>query len=164
MDFPSLVASYDVAANATTLRYATSDLVQGARYRLSMMAVDRAGSQSLPTQSGEFTIAPPLPGDIANSAELVITSLAVVEDPFRTQGCGAWTFCALMTSLAGSQDPSTFAQRFLQSFSIDQAIDGDVAPKSTRLWSLVSNAWPKGADGKYDLARAPLRLLAIVTP
>lgn len=91
---------------------------------------------------------------------LMITDLSVVEDQSRTTGCGAWTFCALMTFMAGSQDPATFTRNWLNTFTQTQYVEGQrVDP---RFGFDVISKWPKTSTGQLDLTRSPFRLLAIV--
>jgi hypothetical protein len=94
--------------------------------------------------------------------ELMITSLAVVEDPVRTTNGGAWTFRHLMEEMAPSaaQAPA-LAESLFSSWLVDQTVGGFTAAARTGVQSLVLDPWPRIA-GQLDLDRAPLRLLAIV--
>lgn len=94
--------------------------------------------------------------------ELVITDLRVIEDPVRSTGCGAWTFCALMTAMAGTQNPSTFTKNWLVLWNTSQTINGYPLPKRNKVNSMLVTPWPKLSNGDLDLTRAPYRLLAIV--
>lgn len=94
--------------------------------------------------------------------ELVITDLRVVEDSWRTTGCGPWTFCGLMTSLAGpSQNPAVYTRNWLNTWLVAPYIGGYRLPPRNHMNSVINN-WPKQWDGNLDLTRAPFRLLAIV--
>lgn len=92
---------------------------------------------------------------------LVITDLSVVEDPSRTTGCGPWTFCALMTSLAGTQDPAVFTRNWINTFSNTQYVEGQTVAGRSCGQDILSK-WPKTATGQIDLTRSPFRLLGIV--
>lgn len=104
---------------------------------------------------------------VARTKELMITNLAVVEDPVRTQWSGslattsdgAWHFGRLMTEMAGANDPEVFVRSWLNQWAADRTVNGQVVPK--RPISQVLSIWPKVA-GKLDLTHPPLRLLAIV--
>lgn len=94
--------------------------------------------------------------------ELMITDLQVIEDPVRTTGCGVWTFCALMTSLADGQDASDFTLSWLRNWKVDRTIRGFTIRARPRVQQLIINSWPRLSNGKLDLTKAPFRLLAIV--
>lgn len=117
----------------------------------------------------------PDPSAVDAARELMITDVGVVEDPTRTfNPCdntgtpmGAWTFGKLMTEMANQPvtgiNPSDFALHWLQSWSTDQTINGfTVDQRLLGLTDRVLTPWPKLADGRLDLAKAPFRLLAIV--
>lgn len=103
--------------------------------------------------------------------ELMIRNLRVVEDPVRTRWTGAttsasdgaWHFGRLMANMAGDQDPAVFVRNWLANWENNRTINGQVVPSRTAIRDLVINPWPKRADGKLDLTRAPMRLLAIVS-
>lgn len=100
-------------------------------------------------------------------SQLMITDLRVVEDPVRTNprsGPNAtWTFKYLIESMAGKQDPSDFAMRWLQQWETDRLVNGRVAPARPAIRSLVIDPWLKASGGhRLDLAKAPFKLLAIV--
>src|SRR5262245_38575285 len=107
--------------------------------------------------------------------ELLITDVSVVEDPARTYNpctgagtpMGPWTFGKLMTEMANQPatgiDPSDFTLHWLQQWSTDRVINGfTVTNRATGLNNVIINPWPKLANGKLDLSKAPFRLLAIV--
>lgn len=93
--------------------------------------------------------------------ELVVTNLGVVNDATRTSGCGAWTFCGLMTSMAGANNPATMTRSWLNLWLTTYYVNGYPVNKLTRMQDVI-NYWPKLANGDLDLTRAPFRLLAIV--
>jgi len=113
-----------------------------------------------------------LPVIIDPSRELMISDKSVVEDPGRTSdGCtnggtpmGAWTFGKLMTDMANKAqtgtDPSDFVEHWLKTWETDQSVNGFNVTKRTQIDSIL-NAWPR-LNGKLDLSKAPMRLLAIV--
>jgi hypothetical protein len=102
--------------------------------------------------------------------ELMITDLSVVEDPVRmvwTGGLtnpkdGAWSFGRLMTAMAGTNDPSDFTLALFQKWEKDEKVNSFIAGKRLNIDNVVINPWPKLPNGKLDLTKPPLRLLAIV--
>jgi hypothetical protein len=78
-----------------------------------------------------------------------------------TTSDGAWHFGRLMTSMAGTMDPALFVRNWLKRWETNQIVNGQTIPARTAIREVV-NAWPKLADGRLDLKRAPMRLLAIV--
>ena len=105
---------------------------------------------------------------VAVGRELMITAVSVVEDPVRTKWTGslankndgAWQFGRLMTAMAGTKNPSDFVLAWLNQWSANRTVNGEVVPARTAISGII-NAWPK-VGGKLDLTKAPLRLLAIV--
>lgn len=101
--------------------------------------------------------------------ELVIRALSVVEDPVRTQwngdasapASGAWHFGRLMTHMAGTQDPSEFVLRWLNTWGTNRTVNGQTIPARSQIHDVI-DAWPRLPDGRLDLTKAPFRLLAIV--
>jgi hypothetical protein len=102
--------------------------------------------------------------------ELMIRALGVVEDPVRTRWTGstanasdgAWSFGRLMKNMAGTNDARDFVRAWLGRWQADRTVNGFTIPARTRIKDLVIDPWPKDANGKLDLTKAPLRLLAIV--
>lgn len=94
--------------------------------------------------------------------ELVITDLSVVNDPVRTKGMGPWTFGALMTKMAGKQDPELFVRHWIDRWMVDEVVSGETIAKRQTIKQLILDPWPRipGTD-KLDLSKAPFRLLAI---
>ncbi|MEO8703425.1 MAG: hypothetical protein ABI867_25485 [Kofleriaceae bacterium] len=105
---------------------------------------------------------------IAKKSELMITDLAVVEDPVRTTWTGglatasdgAWHFGRLMTEMAGANPAEPFVRSWLNQWSAERTVNGQKV--AARPISKVFDAWPKLAGGKLDLTKPPMRLLAIV--
>ncbi len=104
---------------------------------------------------------------VDKKSELMITDLAVVEDPVRTKWTGslssasdgAWHFGRLMTEMAGANDPEAFVRSWLNQWAAPRTVNNQVVP--SRPISQVLSAWPK-VGGKLDLTRPPMRLLTIV--
>jgi hypothetical protein len=110
------------------------------------------------------------------SKELMITKPAVVDDPVRTVGKGAWTFGRLMEQMvpANAADPqltvnaaADMVENMFKTFINDQVINKQTIKKREEFGfpnvnALVLNSWPRLSNGKLDLAKSPLRLLAIV--
>lgn len=94
--------------------------------------------------------------------ELVVTDLSVVNDPVRTTGKGPWTFGALMTRMAGRQDPDLFVRHWIDRWMVPETVNGDPIPERTSIKALLLDPWPRipGTD-KLDLTKSPFRLLAI---
>lgn len=135
------------------------------------VAVDADG-HNLPVgpQAAEADASCTIPlSDINSGRELVIRATAIVDDPTRTQwngsltgNSGVWHFGRLMTQMAGDNDPSDFVESWLGQWMTNHTVNGDVVPRRTAMRDLVLDAWPRRANGKLDLTRAPMRLLAIV--
>jgi hypothetical protein len=110
------------------------------------------------------------PVTIDRNRELMITHLAVVNDTVRTRWTGsttstsdgAWHFGRLMTSMAGTVDPSDFVRRWLQIWEADRFVNTELVRERDVGMTRLLASWPRRLDGKLDLTRAPLRLLAIV--
>ncbi|MGO1070293.1 hypothetical protein [Lysobacter sp. CA199] len=105
---------------------------------------------------------------------LMVVSPDVVEDPIRTfDACtnagnpnGAWTFNRLMTNMANQPltgvDPSDFVENWLRTWGTSTSVNTFPVPARTQVINQVLNTWPRLTSGKLDLARSPMRLLAIV--
>ena len=98
--------------------------------------------------------------------QLMITSLAVVEDPVRTNARdprNPWTFRHLVERMAGPRDPSQFVMDWLHQWEIDQPFPGGVARARPDVRRLVIDPWLAASGGsRLDLSRAPFKLLAVV--
>jgi hypothetical protein len=111
----------------------------------------------------------------SNEQELMIRDLTVVNDTVRTTGDGAWTFGRLMTQMvpANASDPqatadaaSDMVEAMFRTLSTDQTINKQPVKARTLLGGVDAklfgdDGWPR-VNGKLDLTRSPLRLLAIV--
>jgi hypothetical protein len=105
---------------------------------------------------------------------LFITDSNVVNDPTRTYDpctgngaqMGPWTFGYLMTQMANQSvtqvDPSDFVMNWLNNWLNNQTVNGFTVQARPAMQTLFINNWPKLANGKLDLANAPMKLLAIV--
>jgi len=104
---------------------------------------------------------------------LAITAASVVEDPGRTfnpcsgvgNPAGAWAFARLMTEMANTPltgvQPKDFLLQWLQTWSADQVVNGDLIAKRTNI-SSITNAWQTLSSGTFDIKFAPFKLIAIV--
>lgn len=107
---------------------------------------------------------------VARDHSLTITAVNVVEDPTRTVNpctgaghpLGKWTFGHLMTQMAGNVDPVAFTESFFQTLKNGEAApNGQMMGGNPQIQTQVLDPWPK-TNNHIDLARAPLKLLAIV--
>jgi len=128
-----------------------------------------------PTPSGfsnvqvQYLVAEPTGCHVSSARELMIRDLSVVEDPVRTilngpadPNTGVWSFGGLMQRLSPSAaDAADNTEAMFRSFLSTQTINTFEVQPRPPMDSLVLSAWPRTADGKLDLARAPMRLLAI---
>jgi hypothetical protein len=133
-----------------------------------------ARDKSIAVRIRPSQIALPLPPSLDPSKTLMITDLSVVQDPDRTYDVcgntgnpnGAWTFNTLMTAMANKNatyvDPSDFVESWLQSWNVPHTINSFPVPARTSINARVLNSWPRLSNGKLDLTRSPMRLLAIV--
>lgn len=130
-----------------------------------------------PAPSGARLALEPLrgePGAVDPERELLVRALGVVEDPQRTfEPCtgagtpmGAWTFGRLVTEIANQPatgvDPAAFAEAWMHQWMQGRTINGFAVPGRAAGAQAFLDGWPRLADGRLDLARAPFRLLAIV--
>lgn len=124
---------------------------------------ESADSKVLTAQADRsYVIEEPAGCHVAVGRELLIRHPSVVDDPMRTTGSGAWTFGHLMKQQARSEDAGpALVESFLQSFTEKQTINGFEVAARPLLRGLVLNPWPRTDADELDLARAPLRLLAI---
>lgn len=105
---------------------------------------------------------------------LLITATSVVEDPDRTfnpctgmgMPMGKWTFGYLMQQLANEPltgiNPSDFTLRWLNRWVHDQTVNDFTVPARAVPMQEIIDQWPKQPNGRLDLSRAPMKLLAIV--
>ncbi|HMG55710.1 MAG TPA: hypothetical protein VK601_19560, partial [Kofleriaceae bacterium] len=119
---------------------------------------------------------------VSFGSEILITSVAVVDDPCRTTWTGScagggtqgiWTFGELMIRMAGTGAPDVLAAEWLHQWEIPIVVNGFLVPPRPAIRSLVIDPWllasgcapglPITGPGacKLDLKKAPFRLLAI---
>jgi len=110
----------------------------------------------------DLVVAEPVGCHVTKSRELMITDRSVVQDPVRSAGGGAWSFQHLAQEAAASADDApAMVEAMLRSFTAPQTIDGfTVQPRFGM--NRFLDAWPRTAEGRLDLSRAPLQLQAIV--
>ena len=116
----------------------------------------------------KYIVAEPTGCHVSSQRELMIRNLSVVEDPVRTVPSGSaanqgvWTFGGLMQRL--SPTPAAAAdntEAMFRTFLTPQTLNTFTVPVRPPMEQLVLSTWPRTADGKLDLAKAPMRLLAI---
>jgi hypothetical protein len=117
----------------------------------------------------------PIACSVDRARELVVTDLAVVNDPVRTTctgaspaSCGAWSFGHLMAAMAGTNghaNVSRFARAWLRSWETDQTVNGQSIPARNKIATDILAPWLAASGGRtdaLDFSKAPFRLLAIV--
>lgn len=118
-----------------------------------------------------LTVTEPLGCHVSAPRELMVKSTSVVDDPVRTvfnpgstdSRNGAWTFKHLVENMAPTPEQApAMVEAMLNSFTSTQTLNGFSVNARPGMQSLVLDAWPRTADGALDLAKAPLRLQAIV--
>lgn len=129
-------------------------------------------------------LTPALPVPVVYGRELMITDLAVVEDPCRSTNSpavacvpstvGTWTFGTLMRRMAGTRPLRPFVQEWVSTFEIGQVVNGFAVPARPNIRARFIDPWliqsgcaagdPIVGAGAcpLDIAKAPFRLLAIV--
>jgi hypothetical protein len=143
--------------------YSLKPLKAGATFtpdvvNLNSLAADRIQDF---TCSGSCTGGPV----VVAAKELVITDPTVTGDPrAQNETDGPWSFRFLMEQMApANTDPADFVEAWLDQFTTangNTAVNG--FPIDNRDKELLRVFWPKTANGKVDLSRAPFRLLAIM--
>jgi len=106
----------------------------------------------------------PQTGPIIDPArELMITNVAVVDDPVRTAPGGCWHFGTLMRRMAGTVAPEEFVDHWLSTLIEPQEVNGVLVdqPQKALAFAAFRAAWLAGGS-ELDLDAAPFRLLAIV--
>lgn len=119
----------------------------------------------------DVLLGPPIA--ISAPRSLMVVHPLVVEDPTRTyDACtntgnpnGAWTFNKLMTDMANQPvtgvDPSDFVAQWLLAHAGASTVNGYTVDGSPAFSQILSE-WPRLSGGKLNLAKSPMRLLAIV--
>jgi hypothetical protein len=119
-----------------------------------------------------YTVAPPSGCHVLSSRELTIRALSVVDDPIRTSmtggaaddpRTGAWSFGRLMQRLSPTDaQAADVTEAMFRTFLTDQTVNTFTIPARPNMDPFVLQPWPRTANGKLDLTKAPMRLLAIV--
>ena len=108
---------------------------------------------------------------VLSSRALTIRHVSVVDDPIRTSmdgpaddpRTGAWAFGRMLERLSPTPaDAPDVTEDMFRTFTATQTINGFTVEPRFGMQPFVLDPWPRTEDGKLDLARAPLRLLAIV--
>jgi hypothetical protein len=107
---------------------------------------------------------------VTTGRELMIRNVSVVDDPIRTTfdapasdtRRGKWTFKSLIEQLTptAAQAPDV-VEALLTGFGTPGSVNGFTIEARPGMQPIILDPWPR-VNGKLDLARAPLRLLAIV--
>jgi hypothetical protein len=152
---PGASARFALAVTATT------SAAPGV-YRLPLSVLDVTSQARLDAEV-EYDLAPASGCFVRPDRELLVRDLSVVEDAVRTSPGGAWTFGALMARLAPpATAPAALVEELLRTWLTDQTINGLRVAARPSMAPFLLARWPRAADGSLDLARSPLRLLAIV--
>jgi hypothetical protein len=160
---PGETARFDVSVTATTA-------ASPGGYTVPFQVLDVATGERV-AGAVDYTLLPPAGCQVMPDRELMVRDLSVVEDPLRTSfdpastdpRAGVWTFARLMADMAPDGTPAgAFAEAFFGTWLDDQPVGGFTIPARRAIRPFVLNAWPRDGRGRLDLARAPLRLLAIV--
>jgi Concanavalin A-like lectin/glucanases superfamily len=112
----------------------------------------------------QVDVAAPAGCHVEKSRELLITDPSVVGDPIRTsaQTGGAWSFRHLVEEAAPTPaEAPAMVEDMLRSLTAPPQVAGTAGPPRSGMRRQL-DAWPRTADGRLDLARAPLQLQAIV--
>lgn len=85
-------------------------------------------------------------------------------DPEAGNPDGPWTFKTFMSQMAGSTDPATFVEHWLELYTADQtsaATNGFTVPSVSNAEQFIDDWKSLSGDGTLDLDQAPFRLMAI---
>jgi hypothetical protein len=142
---------------------------EAATYRLdffvrSQLATARSSDAVLASEvESTYVVAEPDGCHVAPSRELLIRHTSVVDDPVRSLAPdGAWTFGHLMEQLAPDAAAAPdLAEAMFRTFTARQTINGFNIAGRPAMEPSVLKPWPRAHNGKLDLARSPLLLLAI---
>jgi Concanavalin A-like lectin/glucanases superfamily len=170
--FPGSLRSPPVASGDTThftLTATPFDTVEGQTHELVFEVSAFEWLFSL-TRGIHVVVGEPAGCHVSKSRELLINDASVLADPIRTAArgpatdprAGAWSFKHLVEDSAPTPgDAPRIVEDVLRSFLTPQVINGFTVQPRLGV-SRVLDAWPRTADGKLDLDRAPVRLKAIV--
>ena len=118
-----------------------------------------------------YVVEEPTGCHVSSNREIMIRDVSVVDDPVRTTpagpasdpSMGAWTFERLMQQLSPKDaDAPDVTEAMFRSFLTPQTVNSFTIEARPPMDPLVLQPWPRTANGKLDLAKAPMRLLAIV--
>jgi hypothetical protein len=127
--------------------------------------------QGFGTADATYTVVEPTGCHVTAGRELTIRAVSVVDDPVRTSmsgdpldpRTGAWAFGRLMERLSPSAaDAPDVTEAMFRTMATTTVINGFTLEARPGMEPQVLRPWPRSADGKLDLAAAPMRLLAIV--
>lgn len=105
---------------------------------------------------------------------LLVNTQSVVEDPTRTfDPCtgvgnpnGAWTFNTLMTNIANPSltgiDPAVFVEKWMATWDNATTVNTFSVLQRPAVITQILDQWPRLGDGRLNLKKSPMRLLAIV--
>jgi hypothetical protein len=159
----------------TAFDYAGFQAGKAVRFDRAVVRLSSAPSPTLASSRG-FVKAVNSTNPPSQFAErvLMIRDVGVVTDPGRTiDPCtgfgnpnGVWTFGHLMTEMANQTasgiDPSLFTENWLKNWVINQNINSFPVPSRPQMQAIIDQWRADSGGGRLDLAKAPLRLLAIV--
>lgn len=144
---------------------------EGGTYTIDFRVFTLEDFQQVGNIQAEYVVVEPTGCHVSSARELTIRDVSVVDDPVRTSldgdpsdpRTGAWTFGRMMERLSATpEDAPDVTEDMFRSFLSTQQINGFSVEPRDQMDPIVLQPWPRTADGKLDLARAPLRLLAIV--
>jgi hypothetical protein len=140
-------------------------------YPLTFFVIQGNDFSNIAQIPADYVLAEPTGCHVTSRRELTIRDVSVVDDPVRTSlngpatnpSTGAWTFGRMMERLAPTAaDAPDVTEAMFKSFLTPQTINGFLVEARPAMDSVVLQPWPRGPGGKLDLAKAPMRLLAIV--
>lgn len=169
------------AGTATVSPFDVDGFLAGKRVELDQAVVlseeERLAEEEAEPTALKVTGASHVPGtNTFQDRVLMIRDLGVVQDPQRTWNpCdgsgnpfGVWTFNHLMTEMANRQasgiEPAAFVEEWLKTWTENPGPTINSFTVSTRLqMQVIIDQWRQASGGgALDLAKSPLRLLAIV--
>lgn len=154
--------SFDISSGEET---------EAGSYPLGFFAIDASKSGDFVQTQAQYVVAEPVGCHVSSSRELTIRDVSVVDDPVRTSldgpatdpNTGAWSFGRMMERLSPTAaDAPDVTEAMFRSFVSPQTINGFSVEARPAMDPVVLQPWPRQQNGKLDLARTPMRLLAIV--
>lgn len=169
--FPTFVQDPEVASGTTrhfTLTARPFDTVDTADSSIDFQ-VFSGTLQSFLFRTVQVAVAEPTGCHVSKSRELLMNDPAVINDGIRTRPgpvsdhrAGAWSFQHLAENMAATPDDApAMVEDMLRSFTTPQIANGLVIEPRPGM-NFTLETWPRTPNGQLDLARAPLRLKAIV--